>query len=276
MKKIIRMSAFETNSSSANSFSIGKNIGRIFVLDTLYPNTEGVLHISNKGENFGDEYAFKNINDAEIKAAYLLWSAEVFAPKQTGLILETIKEVTGAEQIVTDLGKHYCVLMDDGFEGIVSTKESIKEFIFNKNSWLFFGRRSEREIPFFDVDGKKVTNKKRNKKTVTIEGFDTSATINEFFTESDLDDAFYDILRANRTGIEVEFTLENCNFAEKTVTLLDVKKFIDAKQTLTKKRFNGKTEEHLTDEEYSDFLNENITVDIEDEIFYKKVKFQIT
>jgi hypothetical protein len=45
---------------------------------------------------------------------------------------------------------------------------------------------------------------------------------------------------------------------------------------LTKQRFNGKTEEYLTDEEYLEFLDENITVDINDETFYKKIKFTIT
>jgi hypothetical protein len=276
MKKIIRMSAFETNSSSANSFSIGKNIGRIFVLDALYPNDEGILHITNNGENFGNEYAFKNINDAEIKAAYLLWSANKFAPEQVDLILETIKEVTGAEQIVTDLGEHYVILMDPEFKEIVSSKESIKEFVFSKNSWLFFGRRSDREIPFFDAQGKKMKNKKGNKKTVSIEGFDKTTVINEFFTERDLDGAFWNILRANRAGIEGEFILENFNFAEKTIILFDAKKYRGSIETLTKQRFNGKTEEYLTDEEYLEFLDENITVDINDETFYKKIKFTIT
>lgn len=40
-KQLIRQSVFETNSSSAHSISLGKDTGKQFLLETLYPDQNG-------------------------------------------------------------------------------------------------------------------------------------------------------------------------------------------------------------------------------------------
>lgn len=152
MKKLIRKGVFETNSSSSHSISIASE-DKQFVLDTIYPDQHGTIII--RGEEFGWEW-FKH-NDAGTKAAY---AAQQFAHDNNALeTLEyVIKEQTGAERVIFEG-------LDDGYidhdsHGILGKSAyELKNFIFNKNSWLFGGNdNSEADPTFYHVpeirDGK--------------------------------------------------------------------------------------------------------------------------
>lgn len=132
-KKLIRSGVFETNSSSSHSVSIADST-KEFVLDSLYPDQDGVIEIY--GEDFGWEW-FKH-NDAQTKAAY---AAQQFKNDDTTLdtIREVIMEQTGAEEVrFVGLDNSY---IDHDSMGILDYhKEKIRQFIFNKNSWLFGGK----------------------------------------------------------------------------------------------------------------------------------------
>jgi hypothetical protein len=145
MKKLIRKGVFETNSSSSHSIAIASE-DKQFVLDTIYPDQHGTIII--RGDEFGWEW-FKH-NDAGTKAAY---AAQQFAYDNNALeTLEyVIKEQTGAERVIFEG-------LDDGYidhdsHGILGKSAyELKNFIFNKNSWLFGGNDNSTASPdFYDV-----------------------------------------------------------------------------------------------------------------------------
>jgi hypothetical protein len=133
MKKLIRSSVFETNSSSSHSVSIADET-KEFVLDSIYPDQDGIIEIY--GDEFGWEW-FKH-NDAKTKASY---AAQQYQHNDSSLelIKEVIMEQTGAEDVrFIGLDNGY---VDHDSVGILdSDKESLRQFIFNKNSWLFGGK----------------------------------------------------------------------------------------------------------------------------------------
>jgi len=57
-KRLIRQSVFETNSSSAHSISLGKDTGKQFLLDTLYPDQNGTITLT--GGEFGWDWFKEN------------------------------------------------------------------------------------------------------------------------------------------------------------------------------------------------------------------------
>jgi hypothetical protein len=146
MKKVlIRKGVFETNSSSCHSISIADDTKQ-FVMDTIYPDQFGVVSIH--GDEFGWEW-FKH-NDAITKASY---AAQQFSQNDMALetLAEVIREQTGADQVkFFDLDSGY---VDHDSYGIVpSDRESLKNFIFNRNSWLFGGNDNSTPDPtFYDV-----------------------------------------------------------------------------------------------------------------------------
>ena len=145
MKKLIRKGVFETNSSSSHSIAIASE-DKEFVLDTIYPDQHGTIIV--RGEEFGWEW-FKH-NDAETKASY---AAQQFANDDNALeTLEyVIKEQTGAKRVIFEgLNDGY---VDHESYGIVGKSAyELKNFIFNKNSWLFGGNdNSEADPTFYHV-----------------------------------------------------------------------------------------------------------------------------
>lgn len=142
MKKLIRKGVFETNSSSSHSVSIAGE-DKEFVLDTIYPNQHGTITI--RGDEYGWDW-FKH-NDAETKASY---AAQQFANDSDMLekLEYVIKEQTGAERVIFEG-------LDDGYVdhesvGILPrTARELKNFIFNKNSWLFGGNDNSEASPEF-------------------------------------------------------------------------------------------------------------------------------
>ena len=142
MKKLIRKGVFETNSSSSHSIALATE-DKEFVLDTIYPNQDGVVIIN--GDEYGWEW-FKH-NDSETKASY---AAQSFANNDFQLdeLKEVIKEQTGATEVIFNgLNDGY---IDHDSYGIVPTgKSELRNFIFNKNSWLFGGNDNSSPDPTF-------------------------------------------------------------------------------------------------------------------------------
>ena len=134
MKKLIRNGVFETNSSSAHSISIADDT-KEFVFDTLYPDENGSIIIN--GDEFGRDW-FK-YNDARTKASYAALSLGLHS-----VLIDVIKEQTGALEVGLKVDEGY---IDHQSYGLIPTnKEKLRNFIFNKNSWLFGGNVTSSDI----------------------------------------------------------------------------------------------------------------------------------
>ena len=141
MKKLIRTGVFETNSSSTHSISIADSTKQ-FVFDSIYPDTNGVVTLT------GGEYGWNwfKTNEALEKANYAAQS--LFGDYDN--LIEVIKEQTGANEVVIDLTTDGYI--DHQSVGIVeNNKEWLRNFIFNKNSWLFGGNDNSSPDPTFYV-----------------------------------------------------------------------------------------------------------------------------
>jgi len=145
MKKIVRTGVFETNSSSTHSLSIARE-NQEFVHDTIYPDQHGKITVYD--QQFGWEWM--KYNDAMTKLAYLFQDQ---GDTHHDIIVDAVKEQTGAESVV--------FIEDDGYidhdgrgttSGVCDSKDNIKNFVFNKNSWLFTGNDNSSPDPtFYDI-----------------------------------------------------------------------------------------------------------------------------
>lgn len=144
MKRIVRTSVFETNSSSAHSLSLAK-CDQEFVMDTIYPDQDGVILV--KGQEFG--WAWEKFNDAMTKLAYVMQDQ----PGKHDEIIEVVKEQTGALEVIFDENGGYIDHESYGTaHEVCYSADSIKNFVFNKNSWLFTGNDNGQPDPtFYDV-----------------------------------------------------------------------------------------------------------------------------
>lgn len=205
MKKLIRRGVFETNSSSSHSVSIGMESDKEFVLDTIYPNQDGIVIIS--GGEYGWEW-FKH-NDANTKASY---AAQQFRYNDNDLdtLKEVIMEQTGAEDVLFEG-------LDDGYvdhdsHGILTpSKHWLRDFIFNKNSWLFGGNDNSYPDPtFYDVpeikDGRVILPK--YKYELVIDGLETTTKFRTNPTTEELSNAI-DSLIGNKVYLGSEFIEDN-------------------------------------------------------------------
>lgn len=139
--ELIRLNCFETNSSSSHSISITKGSSPVYT--TMEHN--GTIEI--KGGEFGWEY--EKTNNALTKATY---ACIQFMHSQEGLqqVLDIIKEQTMANEVIF-LGNDNNSYIDHDSMGILPLDE-VREFIFNKNYWLFLGNdNSEAPQHFYDV-----------------------------------------------------------------------------------------------------------------------------
>jgi hypothetical protein len=191
MKKLIRKGVFETNSSSSHSISIADDTKQ-FIMDTLYPDQFGIVTISS--DEFGWDW-FK-YNDALTKATY---AAQQFKYDTYSLeiLTEVIKEQTGANDVkFVDLDNGY---VDHQSHGIVpNDKESLRNFIFNKNSWLFGGNDNSRENPtFYNVpeirDGKMIIPV--YKYELSVEGYNKTTKFMKNPTEEEILDGLESLLQ---------------------------------------------------------------------------------
>lgn len=138
-KTLIRSGVFETNSSSSHSISIADET-KEFVLDTLYPDDDGIVRLI--GGEFGWGW-FKH-NDALTKANYAAQALHY-----NDVLIDVIKEQTGAIDVIINVENGY---IDHESFGIVPTnKEELRNFIFNKNSWLFGGNDNSGPKPTFYI-----------------------------------------------------------------------------------------------------------------------------
>jgi hypothetical protein len=201
MKKLIRKGVFETNSSSSHSISVATE-DKQFVLDILYPDQNGVVTIN--GDEYGWEW-FKH-NDAETKASY---AAQSFAndDNQLDMLKEVIMEQTGADDVVF-VGLQDGYVDHDSYGIVPRTKHELKNFIFNKNSWLFGGNDNSIASPeFYHVpefrDGKII--KPVFKYELKVEGFNGTSKFIDKPTDEELSDAISSL-------IDGAFVTENGTF----------------------------------------------------------------
>jgi hypothetical protein len=144
MKKLIRNSVFETNSSSSHSISLAKS-DMDFIMDTIFPDEYGNINVI--GGEFGWEWV--KYNDAITKLNYAY---------QDNVDVELLRKIvlsqTGADRVIFHD-------KDDGYidhdsvgnaRNVCVDEESTRNFIFNLNSWLFTGNdNTNPHINFFDV-----------------------------------------------------------------------------------------------------------------------------
>ena len=167
MKQIVRTGVFETNSSSSHSLSVARG-DQEFVYDTIYPDQNGVIEVL--GQEFG--WGWSKHNDSMTKLAYAFQDSY----GHEDLIKEVVMEQTGATEVIFDENGGY--IDHDGVgttSDLRSNKKDLRNFIFNKNSWLFIGNdNTEPDPTFFDVpeykDGKMI--KPEYKYELVIEGLD--------------------------------------------------------------------------------------------------------
>lgn len=147
-KKLIRMCVWETNSSSAHSVSIADDT-KEFVLDSIYPDQNGVITLD--GGEFGWDW-FKH-NDALTKANYAA-VASMNNDAFRCVLVDVIKEMTGADSVEFLCSDDYkssnhSYIDHDSYGVCPENREGLKQFIFNKNSWLFGGNDNGSPDPTF-------------------------------------------------------------------------------------------------------------------------------
>jgi len=152
--KNIRYGVFETNSSSTHSISISSNSNGI--LDTIVPNADGSIVLS--GGEFG--WAWDKFNDPMTKANYCAVDLQE-NPHSFHMLAEVICAHTGAKKVVFAISSDYksggYSYIDHQSVGTSSPAfkdaETLKNFIFNPESWLFTGNDNDYEPPnFYDID----------------------------------------------------------------------------------------------------------------------------
>lgn len=141
MRKLIRRSVFETNSSSAHSITLAGD-QKDFVLDTIYPDQHGCVYVS--GGQFG--WGWDRFNDAATKLSYA-YQDNVEQER----LERVIKEVTGATEVIFDASSKADGYIDHESVGtaraVCVSDVTTKDFIFNKNSWLFIGNDNSAPDP---------------------------------------------------------------------------------------------------------------------------------
>jgi len=175
--KQIRKGVFETNSSSTHSIALGLEM----LLDTIKPNADNNIIFLTGGE-FGWEWA--KYNDALTKANYCAVDQKD-NPDRLNMLKEVIREQTGCERVIIDISNEY---KDSNFSyvdhqsagtsgGYFISKDKLRDFIFNKNSYLFIGNDNSLEPPnfydpqdtkykyIFKIEGTDVVEKLQNKPT---------------------------------------------------------------------------------------------------------------
>lgn len=143
MKKLIRKSVFETNSSSCHSISLA-SFDKEFVIDTIYPDQFGKIYV--EGGEFG--WHWERYNDAKTKLSYAFQDGV-----DIGLLSKVVMDQTGATEVVFDAKSKQEGYIDHESVGnarsICVDETSTRNFIFNKNSWLFTGNDNDTPDPTF-------------------------------------------------------------------------------------------------------------------------------
>jgi hypothetical protein len=145
MPRKIRLGVFETNSSSAHTITIAESVSGIY--ESLPVSDQGVIIL--EGGDFCDEW--EKFNDAITKANYAAQFTENYE-EYVPMLIDVIKEHTGADiVIVAPTGYLDHDSTEVGLDAFKS-KETLKEFLFSPNSWLFLGSSRDVAPPnFYDV-----------------------------------------------------------------------------------------------------------------------------
>jgi hypothetical protein len=169
MKKLVRTGVFECNSSSSHSIALAGE-DKQFILDTIYPDQYGIIRVT--GGEYGWEW--EKYNDAVTKLSYAYQSNV-----DEDFLREVVMDQTGATNVIFDAKSKENGYVDHQSYGTgnqaCKTKETARDFIFNKNSWLFTGNDNGTPDPtFYHVpefkDGKMVTPE--YKYELSIEGIE--------------------------------------------------------------------------------------------------------
>ncbi len=146
MKKT-RQNVFETNSSSTHSISISPNTTGIY--DTI-PSKNGVITLT--GGDFG--WGWEKYNDALTKANYLAHYA-----KGVNNFFNVIREQTGCEvkfKVKGYIDHQSCGVGLD----LLKDKKRLRDFIFNKESYLYIGNdNSNPPNKFYDKEDEVYTHR---------------------------------------------------------------------------------------------------------------------
>jgi hypothetical protein len=119
-------------------------------LDTIHPDNDGTITV------MGDEYGceWRRYNDAETKARYCLTDMRE-SKINLDMLEEVIKEHTGAREVKFIVDDN-CYIDHDSVgtsAEAFASKDSLRNFLFNPESWLFIG--NDKSIPppnFYDVE----------------------------------------------------------------------------------------------------------------------------
>jgi hypothetical protein len=208
MKQLIRKGVFETNSSSSHSIAIATE-DKEFVLDTIYPDQNGIITVH--GDEYGWEW-FKH-NDSQTKASY---AAQGFANDdfQLDTLKEVIMEQTGATDVVFE-GLRDGYIDHDSYGIVPTSKEELRNFIFNKNSWLFGGNDNSSPDPtFYHVpeikDGKII--QPVYKYELSVEGIKKTTKYLTKPTDEELNDGIDSILEDSVMTDDGSFITDNSIF----------------------------------------------------------------
>lgn len=143
----IRNNVFETNSSSSHSISISTDTTGI--LDTIECDDNGVITITGLG--FGREW--KAYNDPITKASYCLSDCQNDNSKKE-MLRQVILEHTGASEVKFIIDSNSYIDNESAglsHEGFVD-KDTLKNLIFNPESYIFIGSDETTPPPnFYDV-----------------------------------------------------------------------------------------------------------------------------
>lgn len=195
MKKQIRNKVFETNSSSTHSISIATN-SKEFMMDTsLLPDQYGVVELT--GGQFG--WDWQKYNDALTKANYCAVHAGNNM-QDLNILIEVLKKQTGAKNIAIGIGDSYIDHQSGGTAGkAFKNYKTLRNFIFNKNSWLFTGNDNSTADPmFYDVPkfkGRKVI-KPIYKYELKVNGYDKTTKFKKKPSKKEITNGLYALLES--------------------------------------------------------------------------------
>lgn len=204
MKKLIRTGVFETNSSSAHSITLASATQQ-FILDTIYPDQFGRVYVN--GGEFGWEW--RKYNDAQTKLDYA-YQGNV----DVEMLERVVKEQTGATEVVFSKKGYESGYIDHQSSGTVNEvcidDARTRDFIFNKNSWLFTGNDNSQADPTFyhvsEIRDGKIINPEY-KYELSIEGLEQTTKYLTYPTEDELAngvDSLLDDILMNEYGSFVE------------------------------------------------------------------------
>lgn len=175
IKTVVRHDMPETNSSSSHSVVINTREFDPCLPGDTYWNLDidesGYIHVQGD-RTFGWEW--EKHNDVFSKLQYvaaIFCRNETYPQKKLAKLGQIVKEFTGAKGVIFDWAASYKQPRSedpwerpagepeidhnssDIFPEIIESEESIKNFIFNKKSWLFLGNdNSSAERGYYDVD----------------------------------------------------------------------------------------------------------------------------